>query len=811
ANASGSGVTFWESGLPGYLGWGVTLNGAHHTAAPGTPIVVPLANGTYNYSIADVAGWHQTTLAYRGSVVVNGSNVVEPTLVFVQVTYTVTFAEGGLATGVTWAVTIAGTLYFATAPSSVSASLPNGSFTYTISDVPGWHQATLPYTGSGNVSWAPVTEPSLLFTQVAYAVNFNETGLPSGMWAVTISGAVVTAAVGSTITAYQPNGTFAYTVNDYAGYHQTTLPYSGSGTVSGAPVNEPIMVFSQETYSVTFTASGLTNQTWGVTLNGNHTTCAGSGTVTFTTVNGTYNYSIDDVAGWHQTTLAYSGTASVAGRDVIEPTLNFTQFTYSVTFTQTGPGLGGNWSVILGTTPETRTGGPITFTGMPNGTYAFSVSAAGYAASPASGSVTVSGSNATKAIVLTASVPPTYPVTFTESGLPSGATWCVTLNGTFQESTQSSIRFYEPNGTYAYTILNDTRLVIVAPENGSVTIQGASVSKTATISAAPLTITFTETGLPSGTTWSVDLNGTPNSSMGPTVSFSASWTFSHTGPHWWDVSVSCSYQFTVNLVSDFTASPSSGVLRVNMTNHPQNVSQAIAFQPGTSTSFTETGLPSGSIWSVTINGTMHRATAPASILVALGNGTYNYTLSSVESYYAWPYSTGSTTVSGSALAVAVSYEFTYAARFTESGLASGTTWMLQVTNVVTGQALSVQVASDSWFTNSSASAATFPLINGTYSYTVSAGGYNTVTGPLTVAGSAPSRAATFSPSSSSPSSSIAWWIWAIIGAVIVIIIVAVVVLLMGGRKGGGGEDGAAARTSGSEASAPARTATTTQK
>ncbi|MEM3489441.1 MAG: hypothetical protein QXO75_07300, partial [Nitrososphaerota archaeon] len=47
--------------------------------------------------------------------------------------------------------------------------------------------------------------------------------------------------------------------------------------------------------------------------------------------------------------------------------------------------------------------------------------------------------------------PTEYSVTFTESGLPAGTSWSVTLNGVTLSSSSNSIVFSEPNGSYSYT------------------------------------------------------------------------------------------------------------------------------------------------------------------------------------------------------------------------------------------------------------------------------------------------------------------------------------------------------------------------
>jgi thermopsin len=47
---------------------------------------------------------------------------------------------------------------------------------------------------------------------------------------------------------------------------------------------------------------------------------------------------------------------------------------------------------------------------------------------------------------------PIYLVQFTETGLPHGTDWSVTLNGITASSTTSTVWFYDPAGTYAYTV-----------------------------------------------------------------------------------------------------------------------------------------------------------------------------------------------------------------------------------------------------------------------------------------------------------------------------------------------------------------------
>jgi YVTN family beta-propeller protein len=116
------------------------------------------------------------------------------------------------------------------------------------------------------------------------------------------------------------------------------------------------------------------------------------------------------------------------------------------------------------------------------------------------------GSNNVSVISASGGTPPptTYSVTFTETGLPAGSNWSVTLNGTTQSTTTSGTTFTESNGTYTWTTL-----ALIAyppiPSNGTVTVNGADVTQTITFYEV-FPLKFTEPGLPTGANWSVTLS-----------------------------------------------------------------------------------------------------------------------------------------------------------------------------------------------------------------------------------------------------------------------------------------------------------------
>jgi hypothetical protein len=80
----------------------------------------------------------------------------------------------------------------------------------------------------------------------------------------------------------------------------------------------------------------------------------------------------------------------------------------------------------------------------------------------------------------------TYLVSFTESGLPAGQDWSVTLGGTTAHSTTSSIVFNETNGTYLFTI-GSVGGYAVSRNTGTVTVSGGDTNVPVGFSAASTT------------------------------------------------------------------------------------------------------------------------------------------------------------------------------------------------------------------------------------------------------------------------------------------------------------------------------------
>ncbi len=432
-------------------------------------------------------------------------------------------------------------------------------------------------------------------TPSTYPVSFSESGLPTGMnWSVILNGQTLSSNT-STVTFKEPNGTYTFSVGTVPGY--TTNVTSGNLTVNGGTVSRSIAFIPQATLtsvsvspsSDTFKVGGYANFTATPTCTGG--SCSGV----------TYSWSLNNTALGNLNTT--SG-ASVKFTAVTRGTENL-----SVTAMLNGQ-LAKNSSIITITTTPVPTltyvsltplaatvnvSGTQSFTAAvvcsggtcPSGsTYTWSLNNSLGKLNASSGpqvlftanstvglvNLTVTahlnGKTATNSSTITikkATPPPsTYAVTFSESGLPSGTSWSVALNGAMKSGT-GSIVFTEPNGTYSFSV-GAVSGYTASPTSGSFTVSGVAVSKAITFTALPpgqYSLIFTETGLPAGTSWSVTLNGSTKSSTTATITFQEP---------------NGSYAFTVGSVSGYTASPSSSSVKVT----GAAVSQSITFTSSTS-------------------------------------------------------------------------------------------------------------------------------------------------------------------------------------------------------------------------------------
>jgi hypothetical protein len=350
--------------------------------------------------------------------------------------------------------------YYPGDPMYMNAPLPVGGnywSNYTGSGSKGIGTTPMPVAGS-LVDYYPLTS---MWTSPT--VTFVETGLPFGTsWSVSMNSTMKSSSSG--IIVYSPtNGLYmnaSYFVSNVPGY--VASKYSGSVALDGK--NAVITVaFTPYKYNVTFKESNLpAGTTWSVTLNGN-TESSSTSAISFSVANGTYNYSIGSVVGYH---TASTVNLTVDGASLLMP-VTFLQNEYTLTVEETGLPAGDSWMLTFNGTQHVSVSDTITIQTV-SGTY--SVSAAGPSGYSVSVSPSVTVSNANTTFSLTFSAIPEYTLLVTETGLSSGSSWTFILNGHTYTTNLSALYVQVTAGTYT---INAT-----GPSGYTVTLKATSVTVT---------------------------------------------------------------------------------------------------------------------------------------------------------------------------------------------------------------------------------------------------------------------------------------------------------------------------------------------
>jgi len=187
---------------------------------------------------------------------------------------------------------------------------------------------------------------------------------------------------------------------------------------------------------------------------------------------------------------------------------------FGTTFSEAGL-TSGNWSVtVAGVTENATVPNTITFGPFVNGTYPFTVSSVtGYTSTNTSGNVVINGAAFSQLVVFSKIVGTQYTVGFQESGLKAGTLWFVIVTnatgGVTARGTTAILNASLPAGAYTYTPGGVTGYN--TPAAGQITV---SKNVVVNISYTGKTykgyaVTFTETGLTSGQSWTIAVNGTP--------------------------------------------------------------------------------------------------------------------------------------------------------------------------------------------------------------------------------------------------------------------------------------------------------------
>ena len=221
--------------------------------------------------------------------------------------------------------------------------------------------------------------------------------------------------------------------------------------------------------------------------------------------------------------------------------------------------------------------------------------------------------NLTAGEYLPLNVAPKYNVVFTQTGLPAGTAWSVTINGKTESSVTNTIVFVLANDTYTYTVETPDKIYKAEHYSGDIVVNGSSYKSIIKFSKVTYEVKFIEAGLPGGSVWYVNLSSTVKS--GPITGNSFSFAL-----------INGTYTYRTSIANEpYEPVPSSSGISV----HGGNISTTITFSRMYTVKFVETGLPAGTTWLVTLNGTTE-SSDNNTILFALHNGTYAYTVSGVN-------------------------------------------------------------------------------------------------------------------------------------------------------------------------------------
>jgi len=266
-------------------------------------------------------------------------------------------------------------------------------------------------------------------------------------------------------------------------------------------------------------------------------------------------------------------------------------------------------------------GGTILYTSGP-GLFDYSIGVVpGYSATPTTGSVVLNLSGASIWVDFEPS--PLGNVTFEEThGLPSGASWSVTLGGQTVTSRSTTIRLTAPAGVYTYLVTGPSgRQVSGLPAVGIAELNGSgAVAKLQFQSGHTYHIALTEHGLPHGATWCVTVGAMACTSRATlTLNGLAPGTYSYSIANRAGDDISATLGGSgISLFGTFAVTDRSLAVSVKFV-HPYPVT------------FTETGLPSGSAWSIKVAGAIDSSTT-STIAIGLANGTHGYSIGAIVGY-----------------------------------------------------------------------------------------------------------------------------------------------------------------------------------
>ncbi|MGP6239646.1 S53 family peptidase [Cuniculiplasma sp. SKW4] len=615
-------ITTWLENYTSELGSRIYFSVNNQTLSlpvPGAKYVI----GSYNYSY-EWNGNHYYNGPYPDN---NASGGLDPQIGLV----------GGPSLGIgNFTLPTGGTLKFLEKPMGMNDYKIGSIKPFSLNvDETGESSKNLVYTegqnGQYNLSIRNgSTEQGLLTYQVpGCMVTFSETGLGKNIpWYVNITGENSSGPImKNQYVTHLSNGTYTVKVQSQGNLYSAT--YNRSFTIKGNPLSLDV-IFSPYYTKVTFNETHLPNKTeWFVNLSNGNNSSSSTGNITFSLLNGSYSYTVSSL---DKNLRVNSSSFNVQGVS-LNIKVSFIPVLCDVNFTENGLPYGAIWYVNVSGQSGS---GPIEagFFNMEleNGSYTAKIQTGDKMYHPVYVSgFTVNGSKRIQVQFL----PTTYRITFAEHGIPNNTEWYLNLTGTTNEAqaNHSEINMSLTNGTYDFigSAYENARF----SANGTFTVNGSNLTVSVNFSRAFLVL-FQEEGLKSGLYWSVHVSN----GLGNTTKAGQSISFYLTNGSYQYTAMASEISYHAKYNSDFRVSGLPVTLNVTFVQVKYRVT------------FTETGIPNGTVWYVNINSINVSSSSSSFIWGNLTNGTYSFSLYS-KGYVS--NSTSSFTVNGSNVVIHVTF------------------------------------------------------------------------------------------------------------------------------------------------------------
>jgi len=474
-------------------------------------------------------------------------------------------------------------------------------------------------------------------------------GLPvSGTWTLTRApDNIATSGTGTTATipSISP-GTYTFTVTNSSGC--TSVP-SLAAVINDQPITPSAPVVGnavQPTCTVptgSVQLSGLPSSgSWTVTRTPGNVTSSGSGTTTTISgiPSGTYTFTVTNSSGC---TSLSSGSVTINSQPPTPsaPAVGtITQPTCSVpsgSVPLSGLPSSGTWTVTMspGSVTVSGSGSTTTITGVPAGSYTFTVTnSAGCTSAPSSAAILNSQPLTPSVPVAGAVVQPSCTIatgSVTLSGLPSSGTWTLTRSPggvTTTGSGTTAVITGLTAGTYTYTVTNSSGCTSTSTSGITIYPQPATPS-------APVTGTITQPTCMMAT-GSVSITGLPASGTWTVTRMPGAVTTTGTGTASTISGIAAgNYTFTVTNESGCISAASTGVTINEQPVTPEAPVAGNIIQPSCTVStgtITLNGLPSSGTWTLTRapGNISTTGTGISTSIAGLQAGTYTYTITNTS-------------------------------------------------------------------------------------------------------------------------------------------------------------------------------------